>query len=660
MKTTQARDAFWPALSALICLALGALLVDLGSTASEAGRFAGSLKWRVGGVGGALLLLFALVGHALTWTRAWGRVTPLLTTCLNRLNRFGAINLIIPAALYAMILWLVFLPPLFLFDDPLLFGGLWARLGLIFLAGICATPFLRAAFPALGPAEAVALGILAGGVLYRAALYIPEVSASPFTLGWSEASRYYYGSLFHSKALYGQAFPLPFLHPSRYLLLSIPFNVPGLPIWAHRLWQVLLWLGMTALASGLLARRLGLTTGSRRWVIACWVFLFIFQGPVYYHLLVCIVPVLAWFDIRRFRRSLLVVVAASAWAGISRINWIPMPAFVAVMLYLLESPFALSDSPKDIQPLWRYLRQPLAWAIAGGAAALGANALYITLSGQADPGAFGSSFTSDLLWYRLWPSPTYPPGILPMILLLSVPLWLTLLVMLRRPRLHPLRLVGLIGMTLVMFAGGLVVSTKIGGGSNLHNLDAYLVLLAVWGAYTITGSAAPDHKAGFSPAPWPFLALVLAMPLVALVREGSPFPTRDLTALQAEARQVSAEIERAAGSGKVLFIWQRQMVTFGEVDGLVLVYQYETVDLMEMAMSNNRPYLEEFDRKLAGHEFALIVAETQNDIIRGLQDAFPEENNVWVERVTRPLLHYYQPRATYPLSGTQLLEPKTP
>jgi hypothetical protein len=75
-------------------------------------------------------------------------------------------------------------------------------------------------------------------------------------------------------------------------------------------------------------------------------------------------------------------------------------------------------------------------------------------------------------------------------------------------------------------------------------------------------------------------------------------------------------------------------------------------------MANNRPYLETFYERLANHRFAMIIAQAQNDVIKGEEDAFPEENNVWVERVTRPLLTYYQPLVTFPLSGTQLLVPR--
>jgi hypothetical protein len=53
--------------------------------------------------------------------------------------------------------------------------------------------------------------------------------------------------------------------------------------------------------------------------------------------------------------------------------------------------------------------------------------------------------------------------------------------------LHTIRQLGLAAILSVLFLGGIIVSTKIGGGSNLHNLDAYLVVLWVIGGYVFSG-----------------------------------------------------------------------------------------------------------------------------------------------------------------------------
>ena len=46
--------------------------------------------------------------------------------------------------------------------------------------------------------------------------------------------------------------------------------------------------------------------------------------------------------------------------------------------------------------------------------------------------------------------------------------------------------------------------------------------------------------------------------------------------------------------GDVLFISDRQLITFGELTGVRMVPDYEKVFLMEMAMGNNQPYLQGF------------------------------------------------------------------
>jgi hypothetical protein len=46
-------------------------------------------------------------------------------------------------------------------------------------------------------------------------------------MGWSEGSRYYYASLFFSKKIYQLDLPYPLPSPSRYLMLSLPFLIPG-------------------------------------------------------------------------------------------------------------------------------------------------------------------------------------------------------------------------------------------------------------------------------------------------------------------------------------------------------------------------------------------------------------------------------------------------
>ena len=99
--------------------------------------------------------------------------------------------------------------------------------------------------------------------------------------------------------------------------------------------------------------------------------------------------------------------------------------------------------------------------------------------------------------------------------------------------------------------------------------------------------------------------------------------------------------EQAGQKGLVLFISERHLLTFHEIN-LPLVPGYEAVTLMEMAMSNNQPYLQQFYSDLRNHRFAAIVTAKLNV---GIQEegAFAEENNVWNSRVSPFIQCYYEP-----------------
>jgi hypothetical protein len=478
------------------------------------------------------------------------------------------------------------------------------------------------------------------GVAYEIFMRLQMVSTYPFSLGWSETSRFYYASLYFAQPVYGVQVPLSTLHPTRYFLQSWPFLAPGLDLFASRFWQFCLWMALTGGAAVALAWRV-LPRGQKglRWLFAGWLFLFLLRVGVYYHLEVMLVLPLLFVSAKHPWRSLLTVLLASAWAGVSRVNWFPVPAMIAVTIYLLEEPVS---SYKNIR---HYLSWPVVWMVAGLSSALAAQAAYIPLSGNsANAGAFASSFTSDLLWNRLWPNDSYALGVLLAILIVSGPL---LFVLGLAPRgrfsqLHPLRWLLLGSMLVVLFLGGLVVSVKIGGGGDLHNMDAYAVLVALAAGYFIGGKARGESGAeNWGSVPWPVSAVALVIPLLFLVTSLSPFQKFNQKANDAAFEQLKTLAAQAGQKGPVLFINERHLVTFHEVD-LPLVPEYEAVTLMEMAMSNNRPYLQQFYSDLKNHRFAAIIAGKQNVGVKE-EGAFAEENNVWNARVSPYILCYYEP-----------------
>lgn len=495
-----------------------------------------------------------------------------------------------------------------------------------------------------------AAALLTLAVFYEGYQRFQAVTPYPFSLGWSEGSRYFYASLFFAQARYGQNLPLSSLHPTRYFLQAFPFLLPALGLEAHRFWQFLLWVGLSALtALALTGRALAGPTGKTKnlfLLLSAWFFLFFLRVGIYYHLLpMILIPVLL-VSPKHPWRSLAAVMAASLWAGVSRVNWFPVPAMLAAAIYLLdgEEGQAAGSQGKNFlfSSQFRFL---LSFFFFGPLAALAAQAAYIPLSGNAaNAGAFASSFSSDLLWYRLWPNDLFALGIVPGILLLSAPLLLTLILATRRVALGFWRWAALWGMLAILFAGSLVVSVKIGGGGDLHNMDAFAALLSLLGAWLIGGqfSAGRLSRLPAIQLPWPVTAFALILPLGLLLPLLTLRENFNLSWAGQNLAQLKSTV--AAAPGPVLFINERQLVVFGLVN-LPMNAEYEAVTLMEMAMSGNTPYLNRFYADLRARRFALIVAGKQN---LGIKDegAFAEENNVWNTRVASYLLCYYEPTLT--------------
>ncbi len=657
------RTLRWILLASL--LIVGSSLVRSTLFAIDMGVSPASLRWRAIFLGFAAgISLLVLVG-LLTWSPWQPRLLDLLGNLGRLLRRLGPLQL--PLA----VLLAGFLPLVIFGLDAGLAQELVRSLswrGMIFwIAVLSGAVLLQARWPQRSFALLLGATALFYGAVYRVFVFLPDLSGYPFSLDWSEASRYFYASLFFAEKVYGAPANPTVLHPTRYMMQSLPFLLPNAPIMLHRLWQVGLWLAMNALAAWLLVRRLRLRMNGRArggeapfypsLMVALWAFLFLLQGPIWYHLLVVVIVVLWGFDSRSFWRSFLVLAVASVWAGMSRVNWIPLPAMLGAMLYFLEQPI------RD-RPPWQYLAPAALWVLSGGVIGLVSQSTYALLSGN-PLDQFGSSFTADLLWYRLFPSATYPLGVLPGILLASLPVFL-LAFQSMRGRLglfHPLRSLGIAAILAVFFAGGLVVSVKIGGGSNLHNMDAYLALLMTAAAYLVADLYIPDdpqpRARPFRPRP-AFLALAIAVPIAFAISLGEPRDLPGAEDTRESLQTLQAEVARARQSGgDVLFISERQLLSLGYFGELALVPDYEKVFLMEMAMSQNQSYLQRFRNDLANHRFSLIVASPQRARYQDRADDFGEENNAWVEHITIPILCHYQELAMLEPVRVQLLVPKS-
>lgn len=501
--------------------------------------------------------------------------------------------------------------------------------------------------------------LLAVGVCYQCGTYINSISSNPFTLSWSEGSRYYYASLVSAQKLYGQQIPLSFLHPSRYLLMSIPFITGVESIFLHRAWQVFLWIATTLGCMIALVKRLKYRDFWWQVILVCSGFLFLQQGPVYYHLLLCSIAVLVGFDKDKFWRSFAVVAFASLWAGISRVNWYPLPGVLAALLYFLEKP---RSGEKN---LWEYIKIPLLYIVSGLVFSLAANLAYIPLSGNANVEQFTTSFTADLLWNRLLPGPTFPKGILTGILWLCAPcLILLILRFYRKDRnLNGITRFYIVLALTIFFAGGLVVSVKIGGGSNLHNMDAFLLLLMTCVYYLeFTNLTVEDVSRPAVSMHALFLMLMLLQPFFWSLADWSPRTTFSAESLQHDLQEINgtiASVNDRSPESRILFINERQLLTFDYIsDDVELIPEYELLELMEMAISNQGSYLQQFYDRLAAHEFDLIVIDKQYINFKDEWDAFSEENNAWVRNITIPLMKYYTPVTWLRYTDTEIYIPR--
>ncbi len=521
------------------------------------------------------------------------------------------------------------------------------------LLGIFALKSIRRDAPWLNTLLVV---VLCQAVFHLSLFYWTKVTDYPFAMGWSETSRFYHPSLFLSESVFGQKYAWPILHPTLHLLLTPPYFFDA-PLWVHRFWQIAITYGLLAVVVIALIRRLSIRDMGTRWMVALWMYLFLFMGPVYYHLTIPIILVLFGFSHQNDRRTWAVVVLASIWCGWSRVNWYPMPGMIAAVLYLMEVPI-------NGKSIWRYLLKPALWFVVGTLVAFTSQRVYIALSGVPNSELFYTSFSSNLMWYRLFPNPSYFLGILPAAILASLPIWLAMYVAIRSRKsdLHPVRLTLILAALLVLFVGGIIVSLKIGGGANLHNMDAYLSMLLIVLAYLIFARYRTEQGelAKPVPLPWVLAVALIVLPAWSYLQFGIDFRwTYDTVRTQKIMGWLQEYVDEVnAQGGEVLFITQRHLISMHMLQNVTLVAEYEREDLMEMAMADNLPYLARFRDDIGNQRFALIVVDPLNDTIMRRDRAFAEENNVWVRRVVRTILCNYREEAVYPVHEIALYVPQ--
>ncbi|MEW6083538.1 MAG: hypothetical protein AB1607_02985 [Chloroflexota bacterium] len=663
--TPPSRLTFWrvilivtaalPLLSIWNLITLAARLgVDISARAS----------WLAGIAALAILASLALLGLGVSFTksgdRLWGRVE-----ALGQLHKLpGIVFIVIALAGFPLVVSNSF------FRD-ILSGEAWVRM-LVFwafsLAGMWGIKMFR---KESSWAIALIAFMLCQSVLQLLLINIPSVTAYPFAMGWSETSRYYYPSLFLSQKIYGEQFALPILHPTLHALLAPPYLFDA-PLWFHRFWQMFLRLALVGLIVPALMSRLSIQDRGTKIFTGMWMFLFLLMGPLYLHLTIPVLILLWGFSPQHLTRTWLAVLLASIWAGTSRINWYVMPGMIAAVLYLLEVPFdsSLSRNGRSLtsahgmrmEHVLSYLLKPALWFIVGTVTAYVSMQIYIAFSGIPDPENFFTSLSSPLLWYRLFPNESYAYGLLPASVFVSLPMWIVLYGQFRSRRAdwHPVRVFFILSALLALFVGGLIVSLKIGGGADLHNLDAYFTMLLIVFSYLVFARYTPEKgTAEFIPLKWGNVMSVIVIPILFLTQSNIGFKTYDESRTDAVLQSLQEHVDEVnANGGEILFITQRHLISMGMLEHVTLVQEYEREELMEMAMSNNEEFLTRFKRDMESQRFDLIVVDPLTFKILARRRAFSEENNVWVRGIMRPILCNYRLEESFPEDEIALYIPQ--
>jgi hypothetical protein len=530
--------------------------------------------------------------------------------------------------------------------------------------------------------------ILSGGVFALAKSFVLVVDY-PFSLSWSEGNRIWDYSVLFGRDLYQYPADQPlaaFIDRGRQTLWGLPFLLPDVSIRGVRMWSALV-LTLPYAFLGWMSFRYGVRYKKQWFWLGLWAFLFLNQGPIYTPLILSAMLVVSirrkpvWF-------ALPLIFLAGLYAQKSRFTWMFAPGMWAFMI-------ALSDTGenKGNRISFKNWLKIFGFGLAGffGGVVVGNGArtfneylkrifAYTISKTQAQTPVSGflesgevvkvlnsggsNEFTDQaLLWERIFPNPTYGLGILLGLILAVGPL-VILLVYLNRAKFWQLngwQRLGLAGILIMFLGTGIVISTKIGGGSNLHNLDMFLISLLLitalaWESGGCEVLIKPEQRPlGIQLALLAVVAIPAFMPWVdgyplALPPEDNPQLTLEL--LRSETQRIVAE------GGEILFMDQRQLLTFGYLGDIPLVPEYEKKLVMDQAMSGNKEYFEPFYQDIANQRFAMIITDPQRIRYADEDEAWGAENDTWVEWVTIPLLCYYEPVDTIKTTRVWFLIPR--
>ncbi len=488
----------------------------------------------------------------------------------------------------------------------------------------------------------------------------------PFSLSWSEGNRFWDYSLLFGGERYTIAqgsHVAAFLDLGRQSIWGIVFLCKHLSIAGMRAWNVALYFFPPFTLGFLLFKHKGMRLST--WVFyALWTYAFLSEGPIYAPLIFCAILVFLASKLENYPLSLLLIACAGFIANITRFTWILAPVVWAFLLFYFREKGS-GTMRRNLKSYGAALAGLIGGVVLPNFIPLEPSSIILGENASVD--ILYSIKTilqnQDLLWYRLLPSKTFPLGILPALFLIVAPLFIVVGVYLNKEKVQLEKaekfyfLASLIGFFLI----GCVVSVKVGGGSNLHNMDMFLLtILLVISIFWKNGMAewfqTEMRKTNLVSL---LIFFLLGYPGIRFISSVRPLslPSSEIVANAVHA--IQSTVDDRKEEGDILFIDQRQLLTFGAIQDVELVGEYEKKLLMNEALSNDQAYFDLFYQDLQSRRFALIVAEPLNIEYQSDENNFGEENNAYVKWVSEPLLCYYEVLKTLQEVGVELLVPRS-
>jgi len=553
---------------------------------------------------------------------------------------------------------------IFAFSDWGVVFSSYALKFIFFLADIfLLVLFFKVAFYEKNTIALILIALLLLGCSYSLAVRFRRVVDYPFSLNWSEGNRFWDYSTLFAKDRYSYSGDLvAFIDYGRLTLWGIAYLLPNLTVRVMRLWNELLYI-LPSLILGIVLLKDKTTPPLYALLGSLWVYLFLNQGPIYAPLILSLIIVVLATKLSLIP-GLLFCMFAGYYAQLTRYTWSVAPAMWAGLLILF-------DKNRTVNHNERY-RKAVFYLIAGiiGGVLLPIffpvhQGVYQSAEGQTNTIIDRLSFTlsqQDLIWARLLPNSTNHLGIITSILVATLP---TLYIVFQAAK-KDLQKFGkwektyLLLTLLATFGVGSIVSIKIGGGSNLHNFDMYfLTIVLLMGIFKdalfqFLGDIQLNQK--------PKIILLLILSIFLLFQREiwniAPLSLPSKSVQENVLHTMQEEIDRRETQGEILFIDQRQLLTFQYIKA-PLVVDYEKKVLMNEALSKNSAYFSKFYTDLRNHRFSLIINEPLNIVYQEDEASYSEENNAYVHWVSEPLFCYYEPLYTFTEVGVELLIPRT-